>query len=81
MWTQAIDHEGGDRGEACCEPVKPRHRCVCDKACYATEGEAQRAVKRMRYRGRSRSYEGPLRPYQCLERRGIWHVGHGHEDW
>jgi hypothetical protein len=57
-----------------------RARCTCGKARYATEGEARRAVKRMRYKGRDRSYEGLLHPYMCPERKGIYHVGHDKED-
>lgn len=64
-----------EAGEGCCEPT-PRSRCVCGKARYATEKEAGRAVKRMRARGRDRSYAGLLHPYMCPERKGIWHVGH-----
>lgn len=56
-----------------------RPRCLCGKARYATEGEARRAVKRMRARGRDRSFEGLLHPYMCPERKGIWHVGHTDE--
>jgi hypothetical protein len=73
----AIDREGAEAGAECCEP---RSRCVCGKARYATEKEAGRAAKRMRYRGRDRSYEGLLRPYQCPERKWIWHVGHDRFD-
>jgi hypothetical protein len=72
----AIGHEDAEAGAACCEP---RPRCVCGKARYATEGEARRAVKRMKARGRDRSYEGLLHPYMCPERKGIWHVGHTDE--
>ena len=57
-----------------------RARCLCGKARYATEGEASRAVKRMRYKGRDRSYEGLLHPYRCPERKWIWHVGHAPEE-
>lgn len=56
-----------------------RSRCICGKARYATEQEARRAVKRMKARGRDRSYEGLLHPYMCPERKGIWHVGHTDE--
>lgn len=56
-----------------------RSRCVCGKSRYATEGEARRAVKRMKAHGRDRSYEGLLHPYMCPERKGIWHVGHTDE--
>lgn len=56
-----------------------RSRCICGKARYATEKEAGRAVKRMKARGRDRSYEGLLHPYMCPERKGIWHVGHTDE--
>jgi hypothetical protein len=57
----------------------PRTRCLCGKARYATEGEARRAVKRMRVRGTDRRHEGVLHPYMCPERKGIWHVGHTDE--
>jgi hypothetical protein len=73
---QAIDREDAAVGGESCSP---RARCLCGKARYATEGEAGRAVKRMRYRGRDRSYEGLLHPYLCPERKGIWHVGHTDE--
>jgi hypothetical protein len=77
---QAIEGMGEDAaGEGFSEPVSPRARCLCGKARYATEGEARRAVKRMRCRGRDRSYEGVLHPYMCPERKGIWHVGHTDE--
>jgi hypothetical protein len=56
-----------------------RARCLCGKARYATEGEARRAVKRMKSNGRSHSYAGLLHPYMCPERKGIWHVGHTDE--
>lgn len=57
-----------------------RARCLCGKARYATEGEARRAVKRMKARGRDRRRcEGLLHPYLCPERRGVWHVGHTDE--
>ena len=59
--------------------VAPRARCLCGKARYATEGEARRAVKRMKSHGRSHSYAGILHPYLCPERKGIWHVGHTDE--
>jgi hypothetical protein len=68
--------EGVDAG--CCS-VPPRPRCLCGKARYATEGEARRAVKRMKSNGRSHSYAGLLHPYMCPERKGIWHVGHTDE--
>ena len=70
-WDEAVD--------AGCSEVAPRARCLCGKARYATEKEAGRAVKRMRYRGRDRSFEGLLHPYLCPERKGIWHVGHTDE--
>lgn len=60
-------------------PTSTRPRCLCGKARYATEKEAGRAVKRMRVRGRDRSYAGLLHPYMCPERKGIWHVGHTDE--
>lgn len=56
-----------------------RPRCLCGKARYATEGEARRAVKRMKSNGRDHSYAGLLHPYMCPERKGIWHVGHTDE--
>jgi hypothetical protein len=56
-----------------------RARCLCGKARYATEREAGRDAKRIRYKGRGHSYKGLLRPYQCPERKGIWHVGHTDE--
>lgn len=59
--------------------VEPRHRCDCGKARYATEGEASRAVKRMKARGRDHSYAGWLHPYRCPDRKGVWHVGHTDE--
>lgn len=59
--------------------VIERARCLCGKARYATEGEARRAVKRMKARGRDHSYAGMLHPYMCPERKGIWHVGHTDE--
>jgi hypothetical protein len=60
-------------------PVPERARCLCGKARYATEGEAGRAVKRMKSNGRNHSYAGMLHPYMCPERKGIWHVGHTDE--
>lgn len=60
-------------------PIDPRPRCLCGKARYATEGEARRAVKRMKSNGRDHSYAGLLHPYMCPERKGIWHVGHTDE--
>jgi hypothetical protein len=72
----AIDHaDAVHDGESC----RPRPRCLCGKARYATEGEARRAVKRMKSNGRSHSYAGLLHPYMCPERKGIWHVGHTDE--
>ena len=68
--------EGLDAG---CSDVAPRPRCFCGKARYATEGEARRAVKRMKSNGRNHSYAGLLHPYMCPERKGIWHVGHTDE--
>lgn len=68
-----------DEDSGCPVAVVPRSRCACGKARYATEGEARRAVKRMRYQGRTRSHEGMLHPYMCPERKGIWHVGHTDE--
>lgn len=67
---------GDDAGY--CEPIV-RARCLCGKARYATEKEAQRAVKRMRVKGCDRRHEGLLHPYLCPERKGIWHVGHTDE--
>lgn len=64
--------------EGYCEPIV-RPRCLCGKARYATEGEARRAVKRMKSNGRDHSYAGLLHPYMCPERKGIWHVGHTDE--
>ena len=57
-----------------------RARCDCGKARYATEGEARRAIKRMRGRRRDHAYKGLLHPYMCAERKGVWHVGHTDED-
>jgi hypothetical protein len=74
----AIDHEG-EVHDAGCSSVAPRARCLCGKARYATEGEARRAVKRMKSNGRNHSYAGILHPYMCPERKGIWHVGHTDE--
>lgn len=71
--TEDMVESGGD-GEACYRP-----RCLCGKARYATEKEAQRAVKRMRCKGVDRKYQGLLHPYLCPERKGIWHVGHTDE--
>jgi hypothetical protein len=83
--TFILAGEDLDMGDAVC--VKggvaylsaPRARCLCGKARYATEGEARRAVKRMKSNGRNHSYAGMLHPYMCPERKGIWHVGHTDE--
>ena len=75
---RAIDREAEDRDGAYCEAIV-RPRCLCGKARYATEGEARRAVKRMKSNGRGHSYAGLLHPYLCPERKGIWHVGHTDE--
>lgn len=73
------DYEAADAACFSYEAFEIRARCVCGKARYATEKEAGRAVKRMKARGRDRSYEGLLHPYMCPERKGIWHVGHTDE--
>lgn len=73
-----IDVAQHETDEAYCEPIV-RGRCVCGKARYATEGEARRAVKRMKSNGRNHSYAGLLHPYMCPERKGVWHVGHTDE--
>lgn len=75
--TQPTIADGAGADAASCEPL--RARCVCGKARYATEGEARRAVKRMKSNGRDHSYAGMLHPYMCPERKGIWHVGHTDE--
>ena len=67
--------DSAEVGEVACRP-----RCVCGKARYATEGEAARAIKRMRGARGDRRYLGVLHPYLCPERRGIWHVGHTDEE-
>ena len=72
--THQIGHMDED-GEGCCEPII-RALCLCGRARYATEREAGRDAKRMRYQGRGHGYKGLLRPYQCPERKGVWHVGH-----
>ena len=79
--TQAIRRKAPflDTESGAPEELVPRPRCLCGKARYATEGEARRAVKRMRARGHDRRSDGVLHPYLCVERKGIWHVGHTDE--
>ena len=75
----AVDVYETSTGGGVVTVCEPRSRCACGKARYATEGEARRAVKRMKARGRDRSYAGLLHPYMCPDRKGVWHVGHTEE--
>lgn len=59
--------------------VDPLHRDLCGKACYPWQGSAQRALRQLQRRGKSRTWEGRLHVYHCRECRA-WHVGHTRYD-
>lgn len=55
--------------------VETRHRGPCGKACYGSQGAADRARKAMKRSGKDRKYQGYLHAYVCKDCRA-WHVGH-----